>query len=181
MGIKRAKTKELRAVNAAELGRGGGSGGCAWRDCAAQEAKIHADFARLGQGGRGGAGGEVEIRGERAMSGVLVVLEERDGRVSRISWEAFAAGQFLGAALSQPVSAVVMGAQTEPSPPRPPPNILAGSFASSTRCSGPTRPMASPWRSSSSSSPKAPRTCSSRTPTRCAILRRRWPRGWARC
>jgi electron transfer flavoprotein alpha subunit len=48
------------------------------------------------------------------MSGVLVVLEERDGRVSRISWEAFAAGQFLGAALNQPVAAVVMGAQTEP-------------------------------------------------------------------
>ena len=47
------------------------------------------------------------------MSDVLVVLEERGGRVSRISWEAFAAGQFLGAAQHQPVSAVVMGAQTE--------------------------------------------------------------------
>ncbi len=44
---------------------------------------------------------------------ILVVLEERDGRVSRISWEAFAAARFLGAALSQPVAAVVMGAQTE--------------------------------------------------------------------
>ena len=44
---------------------------------------------------------------------VLLVLEERDGRVSRVSWEAFAAAQFLGAALSQPVTAVVMGAQTE--------------------------------------------------------------------
>ena len=47
------------------------------------------------------------------MSGVLVVLEERGGWVSRISWEAFAAAQFLGAAQNQPVSAVVMGAQTE--------------------------------------------------------------------
>ncbi len=44
---------------------------------------------------------------------VLVVLEERDGKISRASWEAFAAAQFLGAALNQPVTAVVMGAQTE--------------------------------------------------------------------
>lgn len=44
---------------------------------------------------------------------VLVVLEERGGRVSRASWEAFAAGQALGAALSEPANAVVMGAQTE--------------------------------------------------------------------
>jgi electron transfer flavoprotein alpha subunit len=47
------------------------------------------------------------------MSGILVVLEERDGRVSRTSWEALAAGQLLGAQTSQPVSAVVMGANTE--------------------------------------------------------------------
>ena len=44
---------------------------------------------------------------------ILVVLEERDGRVSRASWEAYAAAQSLGAAVSQPVSAVVIGAQTE--------------------------------------------------------------------
>ena len=36
------------------------------------------------------------------MSGIWVVLEERDGRVSRTSWEALAAGQHL-AALDQPV------------------------------------------------------------------------------
>ena len=29
------------------------------------------------------------------MSGILVVLEERDGRISRISWEALAAAQQL--------------------------------------------------------------------------------------
>ncbi len=44
---------------------------------------------------------------------ILVVLEARDGRVSRVSWEAFAAAQSLGASLSQPVTAVVMGAETE--------------------------------------------------------------------
>ena len=31
------------------------------------------------------------------MSGILVVLEERDGRVSRASWEALAAAQHLAA------------------------------------------------------------------------------------
>lgn len=44
---------------------------------------------------------------------ILAVLEERDGRISRIAWEAFAAAQSLGAALNQPVTAVVIGAQTE--------------------------------------------------------------------
>jgi electron transfer flavoprotein alpha subunit len=47
------------------------------------------------------------------MSGILVVLEERDGRVSRISWEALAAGQLLGAQTSQPLTAVVIGAGSE--------------------------------------------------------------------
>jgi electron transfer flavoprotein alpha subunit len=47
------------------------------------------------------------------MSGILVVLEERDGRVSRISWEALAAGQLLGTQTSQPVSAIVVGANSE--------------------------------------------------------------------
>ena len=47
------------------------------------------------------------------MSGILVVIEERDGRVSRISWEALAAGQLLGSQTVQPVSAVVIGANTD--------------------------------------------------------------------
>jgi electron transfer flavoprotein alpha subunit len=47
------------------------------------------------------------------MSGIVVVLEERDGRVGRTSWEALAAAQHLGAQTSQPVNAVVIGANTE--------------------------------------------------------------------
>ncbi len=47
------------------------------------------------------------------MSGIYVVLEERDGRVSRISWEALAAGKLLAAQSGAPVSAVVIGASTE--------------------------------------------------------------------
>jgi len=47
------------------------------------------------------------------MSGVYVILQERDGRVSRASWEALAAGQRLGSELNQPVTAIVLGATTE--------------------------------------------------------------------
>jgi electron transfer flavoprotein alpha subunit len=47
------------------------------------------------------------------MSGILVVLEQRAGRVSRISWEALAAGQQLAAQLDLPVSAAVVGSETE--------------------------------------------------------------------
>jgi len=47
------------------------------------------------------------------MSGIWVVVEERDGRVSRISWEAVAAGLRLGALTGLSVNAAVPGAQTE--------------------------------------------------------------------
>jgi electron transfer flavoprotein alpha subunit len=47
------------------------------------------------------------------MSGIWVVLEERDGRVSRISWEAVAAGQKLAALTGLAVNAAVVDAQTE--------------------------------------------------------------------
>jgi electron transfer flavoprotein alpha subunit len=47
------------------------------------------------------------------MSGIWVVLEEREGRVGRISWEAVAAGQSLASQTGLPVSAVVIGASTE--------------------------------------------------------------------
>jgi electron transfer flavoprotein alpha subunit len=47
------------------------------------------------------------------MSGIWVVIEEKDGRVSRISFEAIAAGQKLAALAGQAVNAVVLGAKTE--------------------------------------------------------------------
>ena len=47
------------------------------------------------------------------MSGILVVIEDRAGRVSRIGWEALAAGQQLAAQLDLPVSAAVVGLETE--------------------------------------------------------------------
>ena len=47
------------------------------------------------------------------MSGIWVVIEERDGHVSRASWEAVAAGQKLATLSGLAVNAVVLGAQTE--------------------------------------------------------------------
>ena len=47
------------------------------------------------------------------MSGVWIVLEEREGRIGRISWEAVAAGQKLAMQLGLTASAVLPGAQTE--------------------------------------------------------------------
>jgi electron transfer flavoprotein alpha subunit len=47
------------------------------------------------------------------MSGIYVVIEERDGHVSRASWEAVAAGQKLATLAGLPANAAVLGAQTE--------------------------------------------------------------------
>jgi len=47
------------------------------------------------------------------MSSVLVVMEQRAGRIARIGWEALAAGQRMGSQLGLPVSAAIVGAQTE--------------------------------------------------------------------
>jgi electron transfer flavoprotein alpha subunit len=47
------------------------------------------------------------------MSGIWVVLEEREGRIGRISWEAVVAGQKLAALTGLAVNAVVIGAQTD--------------------------------------------------------------------
>ena len=44
---------------------------------------------------------------------ILLVLEDRDGKIGRISWETFAVAQQLGAALNVPVVAAVIGAQTD--------------------------------------------------------------------
>ncbi len=47
------------------------------------------------------------------MSGILVVLEQQQGRIGRIGWEALSAAQHLAEQLGQPVSAVVVGSETE--------------------------------------------------------------------
>jgi electron transfer flavoprotein alpha subunit len=47
------------------------------------------------------------------MSGVFVVLEDRNGRIGRISWEALAAANLLAAQAGVKANAIVIGAQTE--------------------------------------------------------------------
>src|SRR4051794_34044930 len=47
------------------------------------------------------------------MSGIWVILEERDGRVGRVSWEALAAGQKLAQLTGKALNAAVIGASTE--------------------------------------------------------------------
>jgi electron transfer flavoprotein alpha subunit len=48
------------------------------------------------------------------MSGVYVVLEDRGGRISRISWEAAAAANLLAAQSGSTATTIVIGAQTAP-------------------------------------------------------------------
>ncbi|MDE3187735.1 MAG: electron transfer flavoprotein subunit alpha/FixB family protein [Acidobacteriota bacterium] len=47
------------------------------------------------------------------MTGVWIVLEQREGSIGRISWEALAAGQQLAAQLNLTANAVLIGSQTE--------------------------------------------------------------------
>ncbi len=42
-------------------------------------------------------------------NGILVIVEQNDGKVSRIGWEALAAGQELGASMTMEVRALVLG------------------------------------------------------------------------
>jgi electron transfer flavoprotein alpha subunit len=47
------------------------------------------------------------------MSGVYVIIEDRGGRIGRISWEAVAAANLLAAQTGTKATAIVIGAQTE--------------------------------------------------------------------
>jgi electron transfer flavoprotein beta subunit len=180
MGIKRAKTKELRAVNAAELGVEAAPTVTARTDCRAEEAEIDADSFRLGERGCGSAGGEAEDGGARAMS-VLLVLEEAVGRsnasVGRrlrgISgsgprrrsrpWSSARKLRHLAAeAAAKAIGKVVRVEHPLLA------QYTADGFAARIAPAHPKpEPNASAW-------------CF-RTRTRCATTRRRWPAGWARC
>jgi electron transfer flavoprotein alpha subunit len=47
------------------------------------------------------------------MSGILVVVEQKESRIARISWEAVAAAQRLAAQSGEAVTAVILGAETD--------------------------------------------------------------------
>ena len=180
MGIKRAKTKELRTVNAAELGVEAAPVVTLEQISAPKKQKSTQILAGIGERSRGSAGREAEDGGARAMS-VLLVLEESNGKIKRASWEALAAA-LQAWCRRESITAVVIGAQTEA--------LAAEAAAKACRQSCPRRASAARavhgrWflRSlcSNSSKTRAPRKWFFRTPTRCAIMRRRWPAAWARC
>ncbi len=181
MGIKRAKTKEVRELAASELDVDAAPLVVLGAGHITPETKIHTDSARHGEGSRGGAGGKAEVRGACPMSCVLVVLEERDGRISRISWEALAGGQRLGSQLGLPVCAAIVAAQTEASRRKCEPSlsqscVRGASAARSLHC-----------RRVYAGSPATysvrnhPRTWFSHTPIRFATLRRHWLHASVRC
>ena len=105
MGIKKAKTKEVKAIAPSEPE----SASCCHRESIAA-AQIQADADAGGQcSGSGRAvNRKAEVRGTGDMS-VLVVTEHAAGKLHKASLEAVAAGQQLGAALGVPVFAAVFG------------------------------------------------------------------------
>ena len=176
MGIKKAKTKEIRQLTAAELG------GCFRRPSPIEriylpaEAEADADCSKgAAKEAAAQAGREAEVRGAGHMS-VLVVLEQSGGVLHRMSWETLAAGH---AVRQCPVSAVVLGAACPRAlRQRRPRAHLRGRASGSgglhrrrlRGCAREADPRATAGLRSSS-----------RTPTRCATSRRSWRRASARC
>ena len=121
MGIKKAKTKEVKRLTAAELGVTGSRHG---RRSNAFICRSAPSRPRLiegsAEGSRGEAGGEAEIRGASHMSGVLVVMEQRGGAWNRMSWETLAAGQQLAAQIGTDRIGGGVGDASEPWPTNSP-------------------------------------------------------------
>jgi len=77
------------------------------------------------------------------MSGILVVLEQRAGKIARINWEALSAAQRLGRQLPSPPPS--SGRKMKQPQPKSPPALPAKSSALSTRSWLPTQPTAHPF------------------------------------
>jgi hypothetical protein len=178
MGIKRAKTKELRVRERSGTRRGRCADSRARANLRAEEAEIDANPSRLGQRSSSCAGGETENRGARPMS-ILLVLEESGGKIKRASWEALAAAQRLGPADS--ITAVVIGAQTE---------ALAAEAAAKPmgKVVRVEHPLLAQYTADGFcaalqqliQNQSATKWWCFRTPTRCAITRPHLPAAWAR-
>ena len=77
---------------------------------------------------------------------ILVVVEQREGKLNRVSWETITAGQALAAATGWTLEAAVVGGQRPPSPPKSLPKKSRRSTPSSHRSSSPTLLTLSPPR-----------------------------------
>ena len=95
MGIKKAKTKEVKRLTAAELGIVPRASIRIERMYLPEKSKHTADAGRLAERSRGETGGETEVRGAGPMS-ILAILEQRAGVWHRMSWETLAAAQQIG-------------------------------------------------------------------------------------
>ena len=81
MGIKKAKSKEVKRLSAADLGVAPRRASIAARaHLSARAHQAHAIVRRQSQGSGGETGGEIEIRGARYMS-ILAVMEQRGRRL----------------------------------------------------------------------------------------------------
>ena len=92
MGIKKAKSKEVRRVTAESLGVAAGAQRGPRAHLFAGAHQAHPAFRGQPQGSGRATGGETEIRGARHMS-ILAVLEQRSGQWNRMSFETLAAAQ----------------------------------------------------------------------------------------
>ena len=102
MGIKKAKTKEVRHCSAENLPPATPPTVTLQRIYLPQRKKETQILTRHALRGSRQTGRHPEIRGEGHMNGVLVILEYRDGW-NRMSWEALAAGQQIAAQTNQPL------------------------------------------------------------------------------
>ena len=105
MGIKKAKTKEIKRLTVGRIGRvaarprrPSSASTCPQRTKQTQmiEGNAKEAAAKLVE--------KLQVRGAGHMSGVLVVMEQRGGAWHRMSWETLAAGQQLAAQLGQGLS-----------------------------------------------------------------------------
>ena len=132
MGIKKAKSKEIKRVTAAELGGAPVSTAVIEKIYVPHKTQTNADFRRRREIVGRQAGREIEIRGAGHMS-VLVVLEQQGGKWHRMSPETLAAGQQFGAS-SEPAGGS-RGARCSPALAETrQPKSSPKSIASSTIC-----------------------------------------------
>ncbi len=112
MGIKKAKTKEVKTVSARELGADLASQVEMDRVYLPARSKQTQILSGDRQAGGASVGREVEIRGAGLMS-VLAILEQRGGKWNRVSFEALTAAERIAQALGVRVAAVVLGSAIE--------------------------------------------------------------------
>ena len=114
-GHKESEDQRGPAAGCGATGGADGGHGIAGARLPAAQEEGDANYRRYTRGSGRQASGHSQVRGARAMNGVLVVLEYRSegGRTewNRISWEALAAGQELAVLTGQSLVAALPGSR----------------------------------------------------------------------